>query len=160
MAEPAPDSSGPLSYPVQPNFIAVRELYIKAHTPPNQRLGINADELIFKSSHTDYDDVRHVIEIGAQVEYGIETKATEAVPYSLRVHIMGQFQIDEAVLGREKIDLWARINAPYILYPFLREHVFSLTARSGFDPLLLPLVLLPTVKVEHKPASAAEPAPV
>src|SRR4051812_27472557 len=160
MAEQAPDESGPPLYPIQPKFIAVRELYIKAHTPPNQRLGVNADEIIFKSSHTDYDAERHVIEIGAQVEYGIETKPDEVVPYSLRVHIMGQFKIDEAVFGREKIDLWARINAPFILYPFLREHVFSLTARSGFDPLLLPLVLLPTVKVEHKPASAAEPTPV
>jgi len=159
MAESAPELPGPPLYPIQANFIAVRELYIKSHTPPNQRLGINANELILKSSHTDYDEERHVIEISAQVEYGIETKPGEAVPYSLRVHIMGQFQIDESGFGKDKIDLWARVNAPYILYPYLREHVFALTARSGFDPLLLPMVLLPTLKIDRKPVNT-EPATV
>ncbi len=101
--------------------------------------------------------MRHVIEVGVIIEYGIETKPDEVVPFALRVHIMGQFKVDESTFDKAKIDKWARINAPYILYPYLREHVFALTARSGFDPVLLPLVELPTIKIERKPPVVETP---
>jgi preprotein translocase subunit SecB len=149
MPEAMPGTERASIYPIQANFIAVRELYIKPHKPhkpPNQQIGANPYEFTLKTAHTAYDKERHVIEVGAQVEYGIETKTDEVVPYSLRVHIMGQFRVDETQFDKAKIDAWARINGPYILYPYLREHVFALTARAGFEPLLLPLLELPTIK--------------
>ena len=160
MPEATPATERASIYPIQANFIAVRELYIKPHLPPNQRLGANPDEFTMKTAHTAYDEERHVIEVGSQVEYAIETKADQVAPYSLRVHIMGQFRVDESQFDKAKIDAWARINAPYILYPYLREHVFALTARAGFEPLLLPLLELPTIKIEHKPSADSKSAPV
>jgi preprotein translocase subunit SecB len=157
MPEQTPESKGPPEYPIQANFIAVRELYIKSHVPPNQRAQVDSAKFILKTAHSSYDEVRHVIEVGAIIEYGIETKADEVVPYELRAHIMGQFKVDETHFKKEKIDLWARINAPYILYPYLREHVFALTARGGFDPVLLPLVELPTIKFVRPPPVVETP---
>jgi preprotein translocase subunit SecB len=157
MPESPPEQKGPPKYPIQANFISVRELYIKSHIPPNQRVTVDSAKFILKTAHSSYDEVRHVIEVGSIIEYGIETKPDEIVPYSLRAHIMGQFKVDEAQFKKEKIDLWARINAPYILYPYLREHVFALTARSGFDPVLLPLVELPTVKIQQPPPIVETP---
>lgn len=137
-------------YPIQANFISVRELFIQPHVPADRRLEIPSGDLIFKTAHSAYDDTRQIIEVGVQLEYGIETKPDQLVPYSLRVHLMGQFRVDEQQFDIAKIDTWARINAPYILYPYLREHVFALTARCGFDPVLLPLVELPTFKVQRE----------
>jgi len=151
MAESSPEDKGPPVYPIQANFVAVRELYIKSHVPPNQRVKANPENFIMKTAHSAYDEASHLIEIGVIIEYGIETKPDEVIPYSLRAHIMGQFKVDETKFKKEKIDLWARINAPYILYPYLREHVFALTARGGFDPVLLPLVELPTIKFVRPP---------
>jgi preprotein translocase subunit SecB len=135
-------------------------LYIKPHIPPTQALKLNPSEFTWKRAHGAYDEERHVIEVSAQIEYGIETKADEPVAYSLRVHLMGQFQVDEARFDKGKIDKWARVNAPFILYPYLREHVFALTARAGFNPVLLPLLELPTLKIEPQlsmPAVAEVP---
>jgi preprotein translocase subunit SecB len=151
MPDPTPESKGPPEYPIQANFIAVRELYIKSHVPPNQRVKVDSGNFILKTAHSSYDEGRHVIEVSVIIEYGIETKPDEIVPYALRAHIMGQFRVDEEKFKKEKIDKWAQINAPYILYPYLREHVFALTARGGFDPVLLPLVELPTVKFVRPP---------
>src|SRR6266496_6086773 len=139
MPEPAPEAKGPAEYPIQANFIAVRELYIKSHVPPNQRVQVDSANFILKTAHSSYDEAQHVIEVGVIIEYGIETKPDEVVPFALRAHIMGQFKVDESTFEKAKIDKWARINAPYILYPYLREHVFALTARAGFNPVLLPL---------------------
>jgi preprotein translocase subunit SecB len=145
------ESKGPLTYPIQANFIAVRELYIKSNVPLNQRLKVAPSNFRMKTAHTAYDDERHVIEVGVQIEYGIETKPEEVVPFALRVHLMGQFQVDESQFKKEKIETWARINAPFILYPYLREHVYALTARAGLDPVLLPLMELPTIKMVRSP---------
>lgn len=158
MPESQPESKGPPEYPIQANFIAVRELFIKSHVPPNQRIKVDSERFILKTAHSSYDQDRHIIEVGVIIEYGIETKPDEVLPFSLRAHIMGQFRVDEEKFKKEKIDKWARINAPYILYPYLREHVFALTARSGFDPVLLPLVELPTVKIVRPPPIVETPA--
>src|ERR1700731_767258 len=107
MADPTPESKGPPKYPIQANFVAVRELYIKPHIPPNQRLKVDAANFLMKTAHSSYDEERHVIEVGAQIEFGIETKPDEVVPFSMRVHIMGQFQVDETDFKKEKIDTWA-----------------------------------------------------
>ncbi len=37
-----------------------------------------------------------------------------------------------------------------ILQPYLREHVFALTARAGFQPLILPLIEVPTLVQKQK----------
>ncbi len=157
MPEPAPEAKGPAEYPIQANFIAVRELYIKSHVPPNQRVQVDSANFILKTAHSSYDEAQHVIEVGVIIEYGIETKPDEVVPFALRAHIMGQFKVDESTFEKAKIDKWARINAPYILYPYLREHVFALTARAGFNPVLLPLLELPTIKIERHPAAPSVP---
>ncbi|MET7253563.1 protein-export chaperone SecB [Dyadobacter fermentans] len=35
-------------------------------------------------------------------------------------------------------DYLANVNAPAIIYPFIREHIASLTAKAGVDALLIP----------------------
>ncbi|CAG5072865.1 Protein-export protein SecB [Dyadobacter sp. CECT 9623] len=35
-------------------------------------------------------------------------------------------------------DYLANVNAPAIIYPFVREHIASLTAKAGVDALLIP----------------------
>ena len=43
---------------------------------------------------------------------------------------MGESEID--------VDAFGKINAPAIIYPFIREHLGTLTMKSGLTPFLLP----------------------
>ncbi|HRP00004.1 MAG TPA: protein-export chaperone SecB [Flavobacteriales bacterium] len=37
-------------------------------------------------------------------------------------------------------DQFGKVNAPPILFPFVREHLASLTLRASLPPVLLPLI--------------------
>ena len=84
------------------------------------------------------------------MEVGMEEN-TET-PFSMKIELRGEFRINEREFPIDKIDDWARKNAPLILLPYLREQAFSLTARCGFKPLVLPLFVVPTFSIgaNHK----------
>jgi preprotein translocase subunit SecB len=149
LATPAATPSAMKLYPIQANFIVVRELYLKANVLPSEQIEMEEGNLTFRTGHGTYDPEKHVIDVGAFVETNDELGGEEG-PFSLRVHLLGQFAVDESNFPKDKVEHWARMNAPFILFPYLREHVFALTARCGFKPVLLPLVELPTFKLEAK----------
>ncbi|MFP4347001.1 MAG: protein-export chaperone SecB, partial [Desulfococcaceae bacterium] len=131
--------------------VNVIELYIKSHHAPDESIGIEAD-IPFLGGHTDLDDESRQISVLVKVEIGInenskEKEGAEEFPFSLRVAIEGEFKVGEE-FPDDQINDWARRNAPIILMPYLREHVYALTARSGFKPLILPLVVVPTLVPE------------
>ena len=49
----------------------------------------------------------------------------------------------------EQLPSWAKVNAPMILFPFLREQVYALTARCGYNPIILPMIHVPTIRLEQ-----------
>lgn len=53
-----------------------------------------------------------------------------------RVKMGGQFLVAEGV-DATFLDNFAEINAPAIIFPFVREAIASLTARAGIPPILL-----------------------
>lgn len=59
-------------------------------------------------------------------------------PFSLEIELLGFFSFEEN-LEPEKIDI-LRVNATAILFPYLRSIVSSITADSGFQTLVLPVV--------------------
>jgi hypothetical protein len=146
-------------YPVQLNFIAVRELFIKSFVPPSPEYVIRETSCEYTVARSAYDAEKHSIEIGVIACIGgdsdpvddaaiRELQAAGKPLFRLRVHIMGNFAVDEKAFPIDKLIRWSDVNAPYILYPFLREHVYALTARCGFRPVILPMVTVPTFKVE------------
>lgn len=65
------------------------------------------------------------------------------IPYFLFVEVVGIFEVDESKFPPDRIYEWANANAMYVMYPYLREHVYALTSRAGFRPLLLELLEVP-----------------
>ena len=66
-----------------------------------------------------------------------------------RVEILGLFNVDDERFPIKSVHSWAKQNAPLILYPYLREQVFSLTSRAGFEGTLLPLFQVPTFSAKR-----------
>lgn len=126
---------------IQLASVGVIELSIKANQLPNEDIDDQPSDLSIKSGHGEYDEDEKTIQVGLQLEYGMEDESD--TPYSMRIELFGNFEIDEKNFNKQYISNWAKENAPFILFPFLREHAYALPIRCGFDPLILPLLHLP-----------------
>ncbi|MDR3566760.1 MAG: protein-export chaperone SecB [Syntrophobacteraceae bacterium] len=139
---------------IQLKEVKVVELFIKSKQRPVQTVGVASAQFSISAEHGEYDAKNKSIHVLTTAEAGMDD-ITET-PYSIRVRIVGFFSVDDEKFDSQNIDHWAKNNAPAILYPFLREHVYALTARCGFEPAILPLVVLPTLVPKKKTAATAK----
>jgi preprotein translocase subunit SecB len=139
---------------IQLKEVKVVELFIKSKRRPAQTVGVAPAQFSINSEHGDYDADTKIVHVLITAEAGMDDK-TET-PYAMRVGIVGFFSVNDDKFDKENIDHWAKNNAPAILYPFVREHVYALTARCGFEPAILPLVVLPTLVAKKKTATSVE----
>lgn len=130
--------------------VTVIELFIKANQRPENSHYPEKLKYSLLVGHTSYDQKTESIRVAIKIEIGTD-KEQEDYPYSMRVELSGEFCItDESAFPMEHINDWAKRNAPILLYPYIREHVYALTVRCGFRPLILPLLQLPSVQ-SNKP---------
>lgn len=57
----------------------------------------------------------------------------------MQVEVAALFSLEHGEPTIEELNEWARAKASYIIYPFLRENIHSLSSRVGLD-YTLPLV--------------------
>ncbi len=68
--------------------------------------------------------------------------------FNALVHGVGIFEFEN--LDDENIDSYFYLNAPAILFPYIRAYVTSLTALSGLNPITLPTLNLENLKEKLK----------
>lgn len=127
---------------IQLTSVNVVELFIRTNMIADGDAAEEPD-LSLKSGHGEYDEENKTIQVGLQLEYGMEEEPK--TPYSMRIELFGDFEVDEERFDKEHIGHWAKRNAPLILFPFLREHAYAIAIRCGFEPLILPLLQVPTL---------------
>jgi preprotein translocase subunit SecB len=148
----AGESSSSLKYPVQPTFITVRELRFISHRPPAKTDQIDQSNIEFKRSISEFIESTKKIQITLHASLGCEDGSkTPHLPFFLQVAITGEFFIADT-FPREKIAVWANVNAPFVLYPYLRERICYLSVQGGYPPVILPLLQIPTFKLSPKDA--------
>ena len=96
-----------------------------------------------EASHSAYNEDEKTI----QVRVRAVVAESEHNPLSIYVEAVGLFKVDESRFNKQHVLRWAQINAPYTLYPYVREHVFSLASRVGAKGLIMPLLEIPTFKI-------------
>lgn len=102
-------------------------------------------EFSLTSGYSEFDETDNTI----AVKIGVRIDRSESNNFDLEIELIGVFQIDLTDFKREFVERWASTNAPLVLYPFIREHVYGLTSRAGVSGgLLLPLFEVPTFKIE------------
>lgn len=134
-------------HPIQLVYLGIRELLIKSNIPPQpdgQLPELEEGKFRLQTGLTDYDEENKAIGVALKLEIGIDDE--EECPFSLRIELYGHFLVDDKKFPKDKIQDWALNNAPYILMPYMREQVFALTSRCGFQPVILPLTQVPTSK--------------
>jgi preprotein translocase subunit SecB len=146
----------PKLHPIQLVNLGVRELYIHSNRPPDVNIGAEPGECSMKISTTPYNSKDKRIAVVLTLESGIGADQSKA-PYAMRIELVGIFEVDEAEFPIKHTSHWAKNNAPLVLYPYLREHAFGLSLRCGFKPLLLPLLEVPTFKIDKTPRIKKKP---
>lgn len=106
------------------------------------------EEFHLYHGHSTYDNEKGIIAVKLGVE--IDSEIDEKSPFDLKVEILGFFKVDKNNFNIDYLEDWAARNAPLVLYPYIREQVYSLTSRAGFNGMLLPLFEVPTFKFEAK----------
>lgn len=140
-------------HPIQIESVRILELHIKPLVQPDLALQIEGTDVSLSSAHSRFDAENGVIQVAVKVEAGFKEDQKEA-PFQLRVELAGRFRVNSDAFPIDQINHWASHNAPLILFPYLREHVFALTGRSGFRPFLMPLMEVPTFKIDQGSKSA------
>ncbi len=128
---------------IQLKSVDVVELFIRANQTSDESTEKKSDFSI-KSSHSEYDEEEKTVQVGIQLEYGME-KDSET-PCSMKIELFGDFEVDEDLFDKNHIADWAKRNAPMILFPYLREQAYALSVRCGLPPFILPLIQMPTLK--------------
>jgi len=134
-------------HPIQLISLNIEELYIKVNKHPQTvDLASGSGEFNLRTGHSEYDEKDQIIQVGIKLE--IKGKEGQENPFDMTVAIAGVFKVDETNFAKKHIEDWANRNAPIILYPYLREQAYALTIRCGFPGIILPLLTVPTFKIE------------
>jgi preprotein translocase subunit SecB len=96
------------------------------------------------TGHGAYDNEKKRIQVKVSVSVGADDPGA---PFSLLVEVVGMFAVDEGRFPVKHIEHWAQRNAPLVLYPYVREHVYGLAVRAGFPTITLPLLEVPTFRL-------------
>lgn len=144
-------------HPIQLREVKVLKLSIEANPEFDEdNCSKEISDFGFYHMHSDYDAeakafwVRVKATIGSNDECDEQPEdEQEQSPFHMEVELVGLFSVDESAFPAEQVESFARQNAPLIVYPYLREHVYSLTNRAGFESTLLPLFEVPVFRLQR-----------
>ncbi len=126
-------------HPIQLIDLQIRELRILVNNPAEcQKDNLEAKVAYQVGSHTFKDD-KDILMAGLRCLINIDQ---ENAPFEVLVDIVGVFTVGDE-FPRDKVEHFAKHNAPIILMPYIRENVYSLAIRAGVN-VHLPLVQVPT----------------
>lgn len=85
-------------------------------------------------------------------------KAKAKPPYRLSIGAAAPFLYDPKKISKDEVTKWCAKGAFFVVSPYLRLLVFSITGQSGFPMITLPLVEVPVLreKPARKPKDATQ----
>lgn len=101
----------------------------------------------FQNGHGELNKDDLTISVGVRALVGDaednNSSAEDAMPFIIEVELFGIFSVDLTRFQERLVPNWARMNAPYLLLPYVREQVYGLASRAGIKGLLVPLFVQP-----------------
>lgn len=81
--------------------------------------------------------------------------------YSLEVAVVAGFSYDPKEMQKEKVKEWCQKGSLFIVLPYIRSIVATITGESGFPVVSLPLLEVPTFRPPDKvkPHNSTRPEP-
>ncbi|MFZ1730433.1 MAG: protein-export chaperone SecB [Bacteroidota bacterium] len=130
-------------HPIQLVNVTLRRLEYLTSLTPEAIQEEPPPPLALATAHSPYNAETKSIQVG--LRFGPDEQADlKLLSFIVRVEIIGFFEVDTDMFPQEKVEHWAKENAPMLLLPYLREQVFSLSIRADIPPIILPLMQLPS----------------
>lgn len=128
----------------------------------NKKPGIEFDSVILEKLNFNRDVSTIHPKMNLKVEFNIsstvnsdKTKATILLEVTIKDSEQSNFFIDcemvghfSVIQGDENLDLnqFLNINAPALIFPYVRETISNITMRAGIKPIILPPMNMQLVK--------------
>lgn len=138
-------------HPIQLRNIYVDELHAVVHDRISfidQDYPKTFDYTVFS---TDFNEENSTISV--KVEFSIQPPDDSEIldrPFSMKVVVTAAFSVNTEIFPVDLLEDWSFNNAPVVLIPFIRENAYALSSRIGFEPVLVPMIEVPTVKIVAK----------
>ena len=135
-------------HPIQLEHIGLSNIEFTGYRNGSPDDVIKGSNVEVKFSYAPYDNENKSLMIIGEATVGrmLEEFTAESIeenPFYLRVRLHGFFSVDDQKFDITYANTFAGKNAPILIYPYLREHVYSLAIRCGFPNVNLPLVVVP-----------------
>lgn len=142
-------------YAIDLLVVKITETTLVVHNP-NKEYDSSMDvQLKVQNGHSPFDEEDSTIDIllagiiGDENPDGEQDEANGGLPFFMRVSLIGRFIVDTKRFKKEFISDWAKSNGAGLLLPYLREHMYGLALRAGFNNFHLPLFKLPVYQLKQ-----------
>lgn len=127
--------------------IQLREILIrKASVVINDHLVALADKcdvhVSMQQGSSTFNRGSSSFQVGLKAEaIPADTKKGDVPAFFIEIEFAGAFEVDYSGFLFEDLERWCQVNAPIILMPFMREHLYGVAIRAGIRGVFLPLVV-------------------
>jgi preprotein translocase subunit SecB len=135
------------SHPIQLKKISIRHLSAEITNESKSHSYDGEINLAIEHGISEFDEDQSIISVGLRVE----VTPDESKYFCINVEIIGHFLVDTKKFRKDQLGAWSKMNAPFLLLPYVREQVYGLSNRIGLKNMILPLFIQPQFK--DKPAS-------
>jgi len=141
-------------HPIQLNEITVLKLNVTVNDPVVARDYEGEISLRLDLGRSEFDRDAPNVLVGLRVfsdstpssgsqEDSEQKEGQDQPAFSIEVELLGHFTVDYSKFKFEHLDSWTKVNAPFLLLPFVREQVYGLAVRAGIKGLVFPLFVQP-----------------
>lgn len=115
------------------NVMLVKDKFWRDYQVPNDVSANVAFNVAVSNTDKDSDNLT------AEVETMLKLVTDDNKPHvELECTFVGFFSIERGSDYEEKIELLKSVSVPTIMFPYIREHISSITAKAGITPVILP----------------------
>lgn len=141
----------PTLHPIQLKEISVSKLSLVVNNSRAAKKFQGNIDLKIKVGTSEYEKGDPIVAVGIQATAAPKLDGETEPLFELAVELSGQFHVDYDQFKYEDLQEWSRVNAPFLLIPYVREHVYGMALRAGIDNLILPLLIQPRIPGRVKP---------
>ncbi|MDR6453883.1 protein-export chaperone SecB [Variovorax paradoxus] len=130
-------------HPIQLHEIVVSQISCVINDPVAAKEFEGEIDLAIQSGTSDIEPGDSHVAVGIKATVTTVKKIDDKSIFEIFVDLNGQFIVDLERFKFEHLEEWSRTNAPFLLIPYVREHVYGMALRAGISGLILPLLIQP-----------------
>lgn len=131
-------------HPIQLLDIVVTELSVTVADPKAAQEYEGEIDLALEVGTSAFEEGEEQIAVGIRARVSPKkSESADAPIFVVEVDLSGQFKVNFDEFKFADLDEWSKVNAPFLLIPYVREQVYGIAVRAGIKGLVFPLFVQP-----------------